>query len=131
MISEHSDLFEMEAWPLHSSDSTPIKQHPYRTPIVQRDKIAQLIKQMAQQGIVKPSCSPWASPVVLVPKRDGSTRFCMDYRPLNPLVELDPESRAKTVFTSHCGLYEFTRMPFGLCDVPATFQRLMQVVYQG
>ena len=99
MISEHSDLFEMDSSELgHSTvvqhvintgDSTPIKQHPYRTPIVQRDKIAQLIKQMKQQGIVKPSCSPWASPVVLVPKKDGSTRVCVDYRRLNAVTKKD------------------------------------------
>ena len=171
LLSQRTDIFEMDSSELgHSNvvqhvintgDSAP--QHPYRIPIVQRDRIAQLIKQMEEQGIVKPSCSPWASPVVLVPKKDGSTCFCVDYRRLNtvtkkgvyPLpriddildtlgrakyfttldlsagywqVELDPESQAKTAFTSHCGLYEFTHMPFGLCNVPATFQRLMQVV---
>ena len=46
-------------------------------------------------------------------------------------IELNPATRDKTAFTSHCGLYEFTRMPFGLCNVPATFQRLMQVVLSG
>ena len=46
-------------------------------------------------------------------------------------VKLYPESRTKTAFTSHCGLYEFTRMPSGLCNAPATFQRLMQVVLSG
>ena len=98
VISEHSDFFEMDSSELGNStvvqhvintDSTPIKQHPYRTPIVQRDKIAQLIKQMKQQGIVKPFCSPWASPVVLVPKKDGSTRFCVDYRCLNAVTKKD------------------------------------------
>ena len=66
-----------------------IKQQPYQTPVVQRDQIAQLIKQMQSQGIVKPSASPWASPVVLVPKKDSSIRFCIDYRCLNAVTKKD------------------------------------------
>ena len=46
-------------------------------------------------------------------------------------IELDPTTREKTAFTSHYGLYEFTCMPFGLCNAPATFQHLMQVVLAG
>ena len=46
-------------------------------------------------------------------------------------IELDPVTRDKSAFTTHCGLFEFTRMPFGLCNAPATFQRLMQTVLAG
>ena len=41
-------------------------------------------------------------------------------------VELDEDARAKSAFTTHYGLFEFIRMPFDLCNVPATFQRAMQ-----
>ena len=85
LLAEHSTVFELDSFELgHSTlvqhhidtgESAPLKQQPYRTPIVQRDRISQLIKEMQEQGIVKPSSSPWASPVVLVPKKDGSTRF--------------------------------------------------------
>ena len=131
-----------------------------------KEKIAELIADMEYRGIVQPSSSPWVSPVILVPKKDGKVRFCVDYRRLNaatkkdvyPLprikdipdtlgqtqyfttldltagywqIPLDPTSHSKSAFTTHCDVHEFTRMPFGLCNGPVTFQRLMQTLLAG
>ncbi len=46
-------------------------------------------------------------------------------------VEMDPQDREKTAFTTPLGLFEFERMPFGLCNAPATFQQLMQQCLSG
>lgn len=121
---------------------------------------------MSTKKVVQPSTSPCASPVVLVRKKDGSNRFCVDYRKVNsvtrkdayPLpridetldtlagskwfttldlisgywqVEMSEKDKEKTAFCTPCGLFEFNAMPFGLCNTPATFQRLMELVLAG
>ena len=121
---------------------------------------------MQEKDVIQQSSSPWASPIVLVKKKDGTTRFCVDYRKLNnvtrkdayPLpridstldtlsrsqwfstldlvsgywqVEIDEKDQPKTAFCTTEGLYEFKVMPFGLCNAPATFQRLMDLVLAG
>ena len=124
------------------------------------------VEKMLQGGTIEPAEGPWASPVMLVKKKDGSMRFCMDYRRLNdvtvkdayPLPRIDdsldtlagsrwfstmdlvsgywqvamaPEDQEKTAFSTHRGLFQFTVMPFGLCNAPGTFERLMEVAMRG
>jgi len=144
-------------------DASPIKQVPRRIPIHLREEVNKIINEMKEEGVIEESHSPWISPAVLVKKKDGSLRFCVDYRKLNavtvkdsyPLPRIDdilsqlsgniwfstldlksgywqikirPEDREKTAFSIGSGLWQFTVMPFGLCNAPATFERLMEKV---
>ena len=68
---------------IDTQGSSPIKQRPYRTPLAQLPVVDKAIDQMLEEGVIERSRSPWASPIVLVKKKDGSTRFCVDYRKLN------------------------------------------------
>ena len=144
----------------------PIRQRMYRTSKKEDEIIAETVESMLRGGIVRESNSPWSSPVVLAAKKDGSWRFCIDYRKVNAVTKKDSypiprivevldmlgsakffssvdfasgywqipmneEDIAKTAFICKRGLFEFTRMPFGLCNSPATFQRTMDVLLSG
>ena len=61
----------------------PIRQIAYRTPLPKRSVVDEQVDEMLKAGVIQTSTSPWASPVTLTPKKDGSYRFCIDYRKLN------------------------------------------------
>jgi hypothetical protein len=71
------------------TEGEPIHQRPYRAPLMKRGEIEKQVRDMIDQDVIEPSTSPWASPVLLVPKSDGSSRFCVDYRRLNAVTKKD------------------------------------------
>jgi len=152
---------------IDTGDSKPIKQPMRRLPLNKREVAEKEIQNMLAHNIIEPSTSPWASPICLATKKDGSTRFCVDFRAVNlctirdsyPLpnisdcfdtlgggtkwfstidlqsgywqVAMDPEDKEKTAFTCPSGLFQFKVLPFGCCNGPPLFERLMEHVLSG
>ena len=156
----HTDKLEHK---IDTRDSPPIHRPVRRLPPHRREEVCELLQEMRRKEVIQASKSPWASPIVLVRKEDGTTQFCVDYRKLNsvthkdayPLPRIDDilttlasshwfttldmiggywqvglseADREKTAFYTTEGLYKFWVMLFGLCNAPATFQRLMDLV---
>lgn len=82
----HTDTVKMK---INTGDNSPIKLRPYRTPLNNRKIVDQAIDEMIEAKIISRSKSPWSFPVVIVDKKDGSKRFCVDFRKLNKITKLN------------------------------------------
>ena len=177
LLAKHVNTFPAPGTPItgrteavmHDIDTgstRPIRCNP-RKLSPKKIKIQQeLVDKMLEEGQIEHSVSAWSAPTVLVTKKDGTTRFCVDYRRLNnstkkdvfPLpriddslnslsgqswfstldlasgywqVRLSEDAKPKTAFATNSGLFQFAVMHFGLCNAPATFERLMSQVMRG
>ena len=176
LLKKYGETFSKAEWDIgltnlaeHSIDTgnaPPIKQRPRRVPMAYAEEEKKAIEELHEKGVIRKSTSPWASPIVLVRKKSGAIRPCVDYRKLNALVKPDgfpmpriqdcldavagsslfssfdltsgyfqiplkESDRPKSAFVCKYGLFEMTRMPFGLNNSSCTFQRTMELVLQG
>ena len=176
LLCEFEDVFAKSEFDLgkfntiqHGIDTgtnRPVKQRIRRTPFGFAGEEEAQLKKMLSAGVIRPSVSEWASAPVLIRKRCGSVRWCVDYRALNALtikdvfplplvdecldtlagnvwyskldansaywqVKIKPEDCSKTAFITKYGLFEFARMAFGLCNSPATYTRVINLVLRG
>ena len=173
LLKEYHDIFSLEKHDtghtnaakhkivLKDLDTPPFKERLHQIPPLLLNEVRAHLKMMLDAGVIRLSNSPWCNAVVLVRRKDGSLRFCIDFRRLNSLtvkdshplpricetleslagaahyttmdmnsgfwqVPMDEKSKQYTAFTlGSMGLYECESMPFGLCNAPPTFQRLM------
>jgi deoxyuridine 5'-triphosphate nucleotidohydrolase len=155
---------------IDTGDAEPIKQKPYQVPVHYRQWVSEEIQALLKSGLIERSNSPWASPIVIVPKKttDGTyaPRMVQDYRKVNkkskkdgfPLPRIDAilagmqhepryftsmdlfmgynqigltdRAKERSAFVTENGHYQYTRMPFGMCGAPATFQRTMTKILE-
>ena len=80
----HTNATKMK---IDTSDHPPIKLRPYRAPLNNRRVIDEAIDEMLSAKVIERSSSPWSFPVVIVDKKDGSKRFCVDFRKLNAITK--------------------------------------------
>ena len=98
LIRRHPDVFtdipgetDVIQYRVNRTDNTPIRCKPYPLPYAMRKELRNEVHSMLEMGVVRPTTSKYASPIVMVKKKDGSYRVCVDFRKLNKITKVDPE----------------------------------------
>ena len=96
LLKQFSDVFKKEQGrtdvvkhKIPTGDANPVRLPPYRVPHAYRQVLKQELEDMMKRRIIEPSVAEWSFPIVLVGKKDGTTRLCVDYRRLNELTTTD------------------------------------------
>lgn len=173
LLQEYEDVFGVGGRPtpfaehcIDTGDHPPIAVPPYRLTPAKKAIMEDQLQKMLKDDIIEECESAWAAPALLVPKKDGTFRFCVDYRKLNAVTKSDAyplpviddllqytgkscymttidlqsgywqvavreADKDKTAFVTPFGVHRFKRMPFGLRNAPATFQRLIDRFKSG
>ena len=132
LIQKYSDVFALDASELGTTtlvqhvittgEHTPVRQPARRMPFSLQSDVDRMVGEMLAQGVIEPSSSPWASPVVLVKKKDRGVRFCVNYRRLNHVTKLDefPLPRIDDTMDLLAGARYFTTpdLTSGYCHGP-------------
>ena len=81
---------------IRTGDASPVRQRAYRASPTVRNEIRKQVDTLLDQDVIEESHSPWSSPIVMVKKKDGSYRFCIDYRKLNKVTVKDSHPLPRT-----------------------------------
>ena len=123
---------------INTGNHPPVRQPLRRMPFALRNKVDGMVQEMLAQEVVQPSQSPWASPIVLVKKKDGGLRFCVDYRQLNRVTKLDvfPLPRIDDTLDLLSGAKYFTTLDLAsgywqVCMDQASREKTAFITYSG
>ena len=97
---------------IDTGNAGSVKQAPPRLPYALKDNVDEEVKRLMEDGLVTPSKSPWASPIVILHRKDGTIRLCIEYRKLNEITRKNsyPLPRIDALFDNLRGSKYFTIM---------------------
>ncbi len=110
---------------INTGNNPPVSMRQRRTPEALRPQVWKQLYNMIENKIILVSSSPYAAAIVMTLKKDGSLRQRGYWQ-----IEIEEDDKHKTAFICELGMFELNRMPFGLTNVPSTFQRAMNNIFR-